>query len=198
MAEERTERKLAAILAADVAGYSRLMSADEEGTLARLRAHLRELVEPAIATHRGRIVKRTGDGLLVDFASAVEAVRCGVAMQTGMAERNRTVSVAERIEFRIGINLGDVMIDGEDLYGDGVNIAARLEGIAEPGTVYVSRAVRDFVRDRPEVLLDDLGEVALKNIAKPVHVFRVRAGDGADGARVSSPPPTVADRPSIA
>src|SRR5262245_43604812 len=126
MAEDRTERKLAAILAADVAGYSRLMSADEEGTLARLRAHLRELVEPAIAAHRGRIVKRTGDGLLVDFASAVEAVRCAVAMQGGMAERNRTVPADERIEFRIGNNLGDGMVDGDALYGRGVSIAYRV------------------------------------------------------------------------
>src|SRR5262245_506911 len=173
------------------------MNADEEGTLVRLRAHLRELVEPAIAAHRGRIVKRTGDGLLVDFASAVEAVRCAVAMQGGMAERNRTVPADERIEFRIGINLGDVMIDGDDLYGDGVNIAARLEGIAEPGTVYVSRAVQDFVRDRPEVVLEDLGELALKNIVLPVRVFRIGAGGEAAGTR-AVPPPAVVDKPSLA
>src|SRR6185369_12871403 len=120
--QQRTERRLAAILAADVAGYSRLMSRDEEGTLRRLKGHLGELIEPHIAAHRGRIVKRTGDGLLVDFASAVEAVRCAVAIQAGMADRNRAES-GDRIEFRIGINLGDVIIEGDDIYGDGVNIA---------------------------------------------------------------------------
>src|SRR5882724_6537042 len=140
MEQQRTERKLAAILAADVAGYSRLMSHDEEGTLRLLKAHLGEIVEPRIAAHRGRIVKRTGDGLLVDFASAVEAVRCAVAIQAGMAERNRSTPEGGRIEFRIGINLGDVMLEGDDIYGDGVNIAARLEGIADPGTIFVSRA----------------------------------------------------------
>src|SRR5215470_17017111 len=133
MEHQRPSRRLAAVLAADVAGYSRLMSHDEEGTLRRLKAHLSELVEPSIAAHRGRVVKRTGDGLLVDFASAVEAVRCAVAIQSGMAERNREAPEDQRIEFRIGINLGDVMIEGDDIYGDGVNIAARLEGIAEPG-----------------------------------------------------------------
>src|SRR3954468_16600207 len=126
-----TERKLAAILAADVAGYSRLMGLDEEGTLHELKGHLVELIEPRIAQHRGRIVKRTGDGLLVDFASAVEAVRCAVTIQSGMAERNRASPEQSRIEFRIGINLGDVMLEGDDIYGDGVNIAARLETIAE-------------------------------------------------------------------
>jgi adenylate cyclase len=193
MVDEHTERKLAAILAADVAGYSRLMGADEEGTLARLRGHLRELVEPSIAAHRGRIVKRMGDGLLVDFSSAVEAVRCAMVVQAGMAERNHGVPPAERIEFRIGINLGDVIIDGDDLYGDGVNIAARLEGIAEPGAVYVSGAVGDFVRDKPEIALEDLGDVSLKHIAKPVHVFRI---GGAAGSRPR--PPAVLDKPSIA
>jgi adenylate cyclase len=193
MVEQHTERKLAAILAADVAGYSRLMGADEEGTLGRLRGHLRELVEPAIAAHRGRIVKRMGDGLLVDFSSAVEAVRCAVAVQAGMAERNRGTPAEQRIEFRIGINLGDVMIDGDDLYGDGVNIAARLEAIAEPGTVYVSGAVGEFVRDRPDVALDDLGDVPLKHIAKPVRVFRIGAASGSRGT-----PPAVFDKPSIA
>jgi len=193
MAEQRVERKLAAILAADVAGYSRLMGADEEGTLDRLRAHLRELVEPAIAAHRGRIVKRTGDGLLVDFTSAVEAVRCALAMQAGMAERNRATPAEQRIEFRIGINLGDVMVDGDDIFGDGVNIAARLEGIAEPGAIYASRAVRDLVHDKPEIPLEDLGEIPLKNIAKPVRVFRI---GGTTGVRAA--PPAVLDKPSIA
>src|SRR5512143_2136026 len=165
MEERRTERRLAAILAADVAGYSRLMGHDEEGTLRRLKAHLAELIEPHIAAHRGRIVKRTGDGLLVDFASAVEAVRCAVAIQAGMADRNRA-EANDRIEFRIGINLGDVIIEGDDIYGDGVNIAARLEALAEPGGIFVSRAVRDSVRDKLGIVLEDLGEKPVKNIAR--------------------------------
>ena len=177
MEDRHTERKLAAILALDVAGYSRLMSQDEEGTLRGLMAHLGELVEPRIAAHRGRIVKRTGDGLLVDFASAVEAVRSAIEIQSGMVERNRATPEDSRIEFRIGINLGDVIIEGDDIYGDGVNIAARLEGIAEPGAIFVSRAVRDSVRDKLEVALEDLGEKSVKNIARPVRVFRIgRAG----------------------
>ncbi len=203
MEDQGTERKLAAILAVDVAGYSRLMSQDEEGTLRRLKAHLGELVEPRIAQHRGRIVKRTGDGLLVDFPSAVEAVRCAVAIQSGMAERNRALPADRQIAFRMGINLGDVIIDGGDIYGDGVNIAARLEGIAEPGSVYLSRAVRDFVRDKPEIALQDLGERSLKNIAKPVRVFRIAApGQAAPSPRAeaSAAPaaPPVPDKPSIA
>ncbi len=194
MDDQRTERKLAAILAADVVGFSRLMSLDEEGTLRRLKAHLAEHFEPQIAQHRGRIVKRTGDGLLVDFASAVEAVRCAVAVQAGMAERNRAEPDAGRIEFRIGINLGDIIIEGDDIYGDGVNIAARLEGIAEPGAIFVSRAVRDSVRDKIEVALEDLGERAVKNIAKPVRVFRV----GGTPTGTAPAPPALPDKPSIA
>jgi adenylate cyclase len=193
--QQRAERKLAAILAADVAGYSRLMHADEEGTLRRFRAHLAELVEPRIAEHRGRIVKRAGDGLLIDFASAVEAVRCAIAVQAGMAERERDMAPDRRIAFRMGINLGDIVIDGEDIYGDGVNIAARLEAIAEPGTIYVSRAVRDFVRGDTEIALEDLGERPLKNIAKAVRVFRIA---GAAGAAPVSVSPTLPDKPSIA
>jgi len=195
MEDQHTERKLAAILAVDVAGYSRLMSHDEEGTLRRLKAHLGDLVEPHIAAHRGRIVKRTGDGPLVDFASAVEAVRCAVAIQSGMVDRNRTVPEDSRIEFRIGINLGDVIIEDEDIYGDGVNIAARLEGIAEPGAIFVSRAVRDSVRDKLEVVLEDLGEKSVKNIARPVRVFRIGR---ADGTRPAALPPIMPDKPSIA
>lgn len=192
---QRTERKLAAILAADVVGYSRLMSHDEEGTLNRLKAHLGELVEPHIAAHRGRIVKRTGDGLLVDFASAVEAVRCAVAIQAGMADRNRATGDDSRIEFRIGINLGDVIIEGEDIYGDGVNIAARLESLADPGGIFVSRAVRDSVRDKLGIVLEDLGEKPVKNIARPVRVFRIGR---ADGLATALRPPEVPDKPSIA
>ena len=194
MEQQRIQRKLAAILAADVAGYSRLMSRDEEGTLRRLKAHLGELLEPHIAAHHGRIVKRTGDGLLVDFASAVEAVRCASAIQTGMADRNRGVADDKRIEFRIGINLGDVIIESDDIYGDGVNIAARLEALAEPGGILVSRAVNDSVRDKLGLVLEDLGERTVKNIARPVHVFRI----GRNHGERPPPPPALPDKPSIA
>src|SRR6201993_2368323 len=141
-------RRLAAILAADVVGYSRLMGADEEGTHERLKTHLRELVNPKIREHRGRIVKNTGDGFLAEFASVVDAVRCAVEVQRGMAERNAETPDNQRITFRIGINLGDVIAEGEDIFGDGVNVAARLEALAEPGGICVSRGVRDQVRDR--------------------------------------------------
>ncbi|MFZ5778979.1 MAG: adenylate/guanylate cyclase domain-containing protein [Pseudomonadota bacterium] len=193
METERIERRLAAILAADVAGYSRMMSRDEEGTLRRLKAHLGELVEPHIAAHRGRIVKRTGDGLLVDFASAVEAVRCAMAIQCGMADRNRTAGQDGRIEFRIGINLGDVIIEGDDIFGDGVNLAARLESIAEPGGIFISRTVRDSVRDTLGIALEDLGERPVKNLPRPVRVFRVGLPDG-----MRPRPPAVPEKPSIA
>src|SRR5438128_819196 len=141
-------RRLAAILAADVAGYSRLMGADEEGTLQRLRAHRRELVEPKISEHRGRIVKTTGDGMLVEFPSVVDAVRCAVEIQRAMVDRNAGIAEEKRITFRIGVNLGDVIIDGDDIYGDGVNIAARLEALAEPGGICISRTIRDHIGDR--------------------------------------------------
>src|SRR5919202_6193383 len=141
-------RRLAAILAADVAGYSRLMGADEEGTHERLKAHLRQLIDPKIKEYRGRIVKNTGDGMLAEFASVVDAVRCAVEIQRGMAERERDVPHERRIAFRIGINLGDVIAEEHDIFGDGVNVAARLEALAEPGDIYVSRVVRDQVRDR--------------------------------------------------
>ena len=141
-------RRLAAILAADVAGYSRLMGADEEDTHARLQAHRREFVEPKIKEHSGRIVKTTGDGLLIEFASVVDAVRCAVEVQQAMTERNAHLPEARRIGFRMGINLGDIIRDGRDIYGDGVNIAARLETLAEPGTVFVSNTVYEHIRDR--------------------------------------------------
>src|SRR6266481_2374856 len=192
------ERRLAAIFAVDVAGYSRLIGADEEGTFERLKAHRRELIDPKIAEHHGRIVKTTGDGMLVEFASPVKAVRCAIEVQQGMVDRNGDVPQERRIEFRIGINLGDVIAEEGDIYGDGVNVAARLEGIAEPGAVYLSRAVRDFVRDRPEIVLEDLGEKPLKNIAKPVRVFRIGAPDGAARAPQAAAPPPVPDKPSIA
>jgi adenylate cyclase len=145
---ERVERRLTAILAADVAGYSRLMGLDEAGTLARLRAHRRELIDPKIAEHRGRIVKTTGDGILIEFPSVVEAVACAVAVQRGMAERNTLVPEEERIVFRVGVNLGDIIVEDDDIHGDGVNVAARLEGIAEPGGICVSGIVHDQVRDK--------------------------------------------------
>jgi len=167
-------RRLTAILAADVAGYSRLMGSDEEGTHERLQADLRELVNPKIAEHRGRVVKTTGDGFLAEFASVVDAVRCAVEVQRGMAERNADTPPERRIEFRMGINLGDVIAEGDDIFGDGVNVAARLEALAEPGGICVSRVVRDQVRDKVDLAFDDLGEQQVKNIARPVRIYRVR------------------------
>ncbi len=171
--ENRAERRLAAILAADVVGYSRLMGLDEEGTLNQLKAHRRDVVDLKIKDHRGRIVKTTGDGLLVEFASIVDAVRCAAEIQAGMAERNVDVVADRRIQFRIGINIGDIIIDGDDIFGDGVNIAARLEGLAEPGEIWVSRMVREQVRDKLSVTFEDMGEREVKNIARPVKAFRV-------------------------
>jgi len=190
------ERRLAAIFAADVAGYSRLMGVDEEGTLERLRAHRRELIDPKIAEHQGRIVKTTGDGVLVEFASPVKAVRCAIEVQHGMVDRNADIPREQRIEFRIGINLDDVVVEDGDIYGDGVNVAARLENIAEPGAVYISRAIRDFVDDHAEMTLEDLGEKPLKNIAKPVRVFRIAAPEVA--VRVPMGSPALPHKPSIA
>ena len=166
-------RRLAAVLAADVAGYSRLMGADEEGTLERLKALRRDLIDPKIAEHHGRIVKTTGDGLLGEFASAVDAARCAVEIQQEMAGRADPAPLDQRIELRIGIHVGDIIIEGDDIFGDGVNIAARLEALAESGGVLVSRTVHDQVQDRLEISFEDLGERELKNIARPVHVFRV-------------------------
>jgi len=167
-------RRLTAILAADVAGYSRLMGADEEGTHERLKAHLGELVNPKIAEYRGRIVKNTGDGFLAEFPSVVDGVRCAVEIQRGMADREPAVPDERRIRFRIGINLGDVIVEPHDIFGDGVNVAARLEGLAEPGGVCVSRVVRDQVRDRVDFGFEDLGEQPVKNIARPVRVYAIR------------------------
>jgi adenylate cyclase len=164
------ERRLAAILAADVAGYSRLMGADEEGTHERLKAHLRELVQPKIKEHRGRTVKNTGDGMLVEFPSVVDAVRCAVEVQRVMAARNSEVPTERRIEFRIGINLGDVIVEDGDIFGDGVNVAARLEALAEPGGICISRVVRDQIRDKLPYPFEDRGEQSVKNIARPIRV----------------------------
>jgi class 3 adenylate cyclase/TolB-like protein len=181
-----TARRLAAILAADVAGYSRLIGADEEGTLERLRALRRETIDSAIREHYGRIVKTTGDGLLAEFASVVDAVRCAIAVQRGMARRNTEVSPEKRIEFRIGINLGDVVAEGDDLLGDGVNVAARLEGIAEPGGICLSRAAYDQARGKIDLAAQDLGEQKLKNIAEPVRIFKIDLGDGRGDIRARS------------
>jgi adenylate cyclase len=190
-------RRLAAILAADVAGYSRLMGADEEGTLERLKALRRELLDPKIAEHHGRIVKTTGDGLLVEFASVVDAVRCAVEVQQAMPARDTGVAAENRIELRIGINLGDVIVEGDDLYGDGVNIAARIEALADAGGVFVSNTVHDHVRDRLPFVFEDLGEQQVKNIARPVRVYRVR-DIGTAAKSPSAPALPLPDKPSIA
>src|SRR5271169_1472913 len=191
-------RRLAAILAADVAGYSRLMGADEEGTLERLKALRRELLDPKIAEHHGRIVKTTGDGLLVEFASVVDAVRCAGAVQQAMPERDTGVAADSRIELRIGINLGDVIVEGDDLYGDGVNIAARIEALADAGGVFVSNTVHDHVRDRLPFVFEDLGEQQVKNIARPVRVYRVRDVDAKSLSAPAQPTLPLPDKPSIA
>ena len=181
------ERRLAAVLIADVVGYSRLIRADEEGTIAALKALRADLVEPAIAQHHGRIVKLMGDGMLAEFASVVDAVRAAAEMQRAVAARNAGLAADERIEFRVGINLGDVVIDGDDIHGDGVNIAARLEALAEPGGICISDSVYEQVRDRVETPFEDAGEHVVKNIDRPVRVFRVGLG-AADPA----PPPVAA------
>jgi adenylate cyclase len=163
--QPKVERRLAAILAADVVGYSRLMGTDEEGTHTRLKAHHRELIDPKISEYHGRVVRLTGDGALVEFPSVVGAVRCAVDIQRGMAERNAESPEEKRIEFRVGINLGDIISDGDDIYGDGVNVAARLEGIAEPGRICISDDVYRQVRGKLDVAFDYIGEQQLKNIA---------------------------------
>ena len=195
MAETRVERRLAAILAADVAGYSRLMGVDEEGTLAALKACRGELIDPKVAEHRGRIVKTTGDGALVEFASAVDAVRCAIEIQRAMAERNASISEDQRVAFRIGINVGDIIIDGGDIYGDGVNVGARLEGLSEPGGICVSGRVHEDVQGKVDIDFEDTGEQQLKNIARPVRVYRVQLGKSAPKAEKASVP---SSRPSIA
>jgi TolB-like protein/class 3 adenylate cyclase/Tfp pilus assembly protein PilF len=187
-------RRLTAILAADVAGYSRLMGADEEGTHERLKAHLAQLVDPKIAEHRGRIVKNTGDGLLAEFASVVDAVRCAVEVQRGMMDRELEVPEQRRIRFRVGINLGDVIAEEEDIFGDGVNVAARLEALAEPGGICVSRVVRDQVRDKLDCTFKDMGEQQVKNIARPVRAYRIPI----EGKATVKAPLPLPDKPSLA
>jgi class 3 adenylate cyclase len=167
-------RRLTAIFAVDVAGYSRLMEADEEGTHERLKGHFRELVRPKMTEHRGRIVKNTGDGLLAEFSSVVDAVRCAVELQQAMGDRNTGMAEDKRITFRVGVNLGDVIAEDDDIYGDGVNIAARLEALAEPGGICISRTVRDQIRDKLAYPFEDRGELSVKNIVRPVRVYALR------------------------
>ena len=202
MVTEHVERQLAAVLAADIAGYSRLMGIDEEGTLARLKAVRKALVDPAIASHRGRIVKTTGDGMLIEFASAVDAVRSAVEVQRRMAEQNANVPQNQRIEFRIGIHVGDIIFDDNDIFGDGVNIAARLEGISEPGGVCISDDAHRQIRAKVDVAFDDKGPQMLKNIAEPMRVWSVRLDGGAPSPanplNGSIQPLALPDKPSIA
>jgi TolB-like protein len=195
MSEGRVERRLAAILAVDVAGYSRLMGADEEGTHERLKAHFAELVHPKVAEHRGRVVKNTGDGLLSEFPSVVDAVRCALEVQREMIARNAATPAGHRIEFRMGINVGDIIIEASDIFGDGVNIAARLEALAEPGGICLSAAAHEQVRDRLDLAFDDLGEQQVKNIARPVRTYRVALGAS---SRAALPPLSLPDKPSLA
>jgi len=202
MASDQIKRKLVAILAADIAGHSRLMGADEPGTLARLKQCRRELIDPKNKQYRGRVVKTTGDGILIEFPSVVDAVSCAIEVQQGMGERNADVPEEKRIAFRIGINLGDVIVEGRDLYGDGVNIAARLEGLAEPGGICISQTVLNHARGKIAFDVDDLGEQALKNIVQPIHVYRLLLDSSrsstASVSRSSKPALALPDKPSIA
>src|SRR5712664_1183042 len=200
----RVERRLAAILAADVAGYSRLIEADEEGTLNRLKALRAEVIDPRIAGHQGRIVKTTGDGLLVEFASVVDALRCAAEMQAALAEGNAPIPPDRRIAFRIGVHQGDIVVEDGDIFGDGVNVAARLEGLAEPGGICVSARVQEDAAGRLGLAFEDMGEQALKNIARPVRVYRVRATRATPNETTPKATPTeiapalaLPDKPSI-
>lgn len=183
MTEDGVERRLAAVLAADVVGYSRLMEVDEAGTLARLKTVRMELIDPAIANCKGRLIKTTGDGMLVEFQSVTEALRCAVDFQQRMARRNRDMPASRTLLYRIGINLGDVIVEDGDIFGDGVNVAARLESIAEPGGICISAAVRDQVADRLDVGYEDLGEQQVKNIQRPIRVFKVLLNSEAPDSR---------------
>jgi TolB-like protein/class 3 adenylate cyclase/Tfp pilus assembly protein PilF len=199
----RVERRLAAVLTADVAGYSRLMGGDEEGTLARLKACRSAVIDPKIAEYRGRIVKTTGDGMLVEFASAVDAVRCAVEVQRDMTNGNIDVPETKRIEFRIGVHVGDIIIDDNDIFGDGVNIAARLEGIADPGGICISDDAYRQIRGKTEIAYDDLGHQTLKNISEPMRAWRARSSGAAAAMQPlkvepSSPSLVLPDKPSIA
>ena len=203
MEEPNLERRLAAVLAADVVGYSRLMEVDEAGTLARLKTVRLELIDPAIARCKGRIIKTTGDGMLVEFQSVTEALRCAVDFQERMARRNRDMPASRTLLYRIGINLGDVIVEAGDIFGDGVNVAARLEAMAEPGGICISAAVRDQVGDRLNVGYEDLGDRQVKNISRPIHVFEVvvdgQTPDAGGAASRGQPGPQLdARKPSIA
>jgi len=193
-------RRLAAILAADIAGYSRLIGADEGGTLRRLRAIRGDIIDPTIATHHGRLVKTTGDGWLLEYSSIVDALRSATEIQAGMAERNAGVPQNDRIEFRIGINVGDIVVEDDDIFGDGVNVAARLEGLAEPGGICVSARVQEDAAGKLDLAFEDMGEQRLKNIARPVRVYRIHGSEKVGGAKDSivQPPFALPDKPSIA
>src|SRR6516162_2859320 len=193
----RVERRLAAILAADVAGYSRLIECDEEGTLGRLRMLRAEVIDPQIAGHRGRIVKTTGDGILVEFASVVDALRCAAEVQMALAESDAPLPPERRIEFRIGIHQGDIVVEDGDIFGDGVNVAARLEGLAEPGGICVSARVQEDAAGRLDLAFEDMGDQALKNIARPVRAYRVVTGAGPASIQASSGP-ALPNKPSVA
>jgi adenylate cyclase len=204
MAEERLQRRLAAILSADVVGYSRLMGIDEVGTLARLKAMRRDIIDPLVSAHSGRTFKLMGDGALVEFASAVDAVTCAIEVQKQVRERNSSSPEDSRIQFRIGINVGDIIVDGDDIYGDGVNVAARIQALADPGGIYISRGAAEQVRDKVPIKIETRGEQTVKNIARPVEVFCI-IGEHRDSiepavreseTRVQTP--TVADKPTIA
>ena len=202
MGEEHVERRLAAILAADVVGYSRLMEANEERTLGALRQHRREFFDPTVAKHGGRIFKVMGDGFLVEFGSVFNAARCAVEIQRGMPERNAGIPEDRHIKFRIGINLGDIIVDGDDFYGDGVNMAARLEGLAGPGGIACSAVVRNQVGNKLELEFLDQGEKTVKNIAQPVHVYFVNLGRRRTNSAVQAAAGATArlrsDKPSVA
>lgn len=198
MTDDRLDRRLSAILAADVAGYSRLMGLDEEGTLAQLKKHRADLIDPKIAEHRGRIVKTTGDGMLAEFASAVEATRCAVDIQLSMASANLNIAAPKRIELRIGIHVGDIISDDGDIFGDGVNIAARLEGLADPGGVCVSARVQEDAEGRLDVVFKDSGEQQLKNIARPVRVYRIQIGRPEGPQASTTPMLALPGKPSVA
>ena len=204
MAEERLQRRLAAILSADVVGYSRLMGIDEAGTLARLKAMRRDLFDPLIAAHSGRTFKLMGDGALVEFASAVDAVTCAIEIQKQVRERNAGSPEDSRIQFRIGINVGDIIVDGDDIYGDGVNVAARIQALADPGGIYISRGAAEQVRDKVPIKIETRGEQTVKNIARPIEVFCIVAEERdaiavaihKSETRVQTP--MITDKPAIA
>jgi adenylate cyclase len=198
MSDDRIARKLAAILACDLAGYSRLIGEDEEGTLSRLAGHRRDLIDPLIAKHRGRLVKTAGDGLLAEFASVVDAVRAAVEIQSGMAHRNAEAPQNRRLDFRIGINVGDIVEQDGDILGDGVNIAARLEALADPGGICISARVQEDTAGKIALAFQDMGEQALKNIARPVRVYRLHPDAIGESMTASRPALALPDKPSIA